>query len=83
MEVEIFETVREFNKKFPSKIYICSRCGNLTSNPYQCRSCDNQANNFLLQDKTFSFKILETGVEKTIFIPIEKEKENQNGRCKN
>ncbi|MDO5306866.1 MAG: hypothetical protein Q4E83_03815 [bacterium] len=79
MEVEIFETQREFNKKFPSKLYICSQCGNLTPNPYHCRSCNNQSNNFLLTEKTYQYKILETGISNTIFVPIEKEKEKMNG----
>ena len=40
--IEEFETIREFNIKFPSKIYICSRCGSLVSDPYHCIQCDNE-----------------------------------------
>lgn len=76
---EEFETQREFNITFPSKFYICSRCNSLTDNPYQCPACQNQANNIFLQDKTFFYKIKETGNTSQIFIPIEKIKEIKNG----
>jgi len=79
MQEEVFETQREFNNKFPTKMFICSRCGALTTNPYQCRECENQANNFALTEKTYKYTILESGKTEQIFRPIELYKENKNG----
>ena len=70
-DIHIFNTQREFNNKFPTKMYICSRCGSLTYNPYQCRECQNQSNNFALSDKTYKYVILENGKTEQIFKPIE------------
>lgn len=78
MIFEIFKTIREFRRTYPSKIYICSRCGALTTNPCVCTNCDNQSNNFLLQEKVLNYKILENGEQKTIFIPIEQLKKGEN-----
>ena len=66
---EEFKTIREFNKRFPSKLYICTRCESLTENPYYCRVCGNQSNNFIF--KGYEYKIIETGQTETIFTPIE------------
>ena len=77
MQEEVFETQREFNNKFPTKMFICSRCGALTTNPYQCGECGNQANNFALTEKTYQYTILETGKTEQIFKPIELYKENK------
>lgn len=74
MIVETFKDYREFNNKFPSKIYICSRCGNMTTNPHFCMSCENQANNFVFIDKTYTYKIIETNNVEQIFKPLEMEK---------
>ena len=78
MIYEIFETLNEFKKAYPSKIYICSRCGTLTTNPCVCINCDNQSNNFLLQEKVLNYKILENGEQKSIFIPIELLRKGEN-----
>ena len=85
MQEEVFETQREFNNRFPTKMYICSRCGALTDNPYQCRQCFNQATNFALTDKAYKYTILETGIKEEIFTPIEllKESEGKNGGKRN
>ena len=72
MTAEVFQTVREFNKKFPSKYYICSRCKSLTLNPYYCIRCKNQSNNFLYPNYTYT--IAETNTTEQIFKPIELEK---------
>ena len=40
MSIETFGTIRDFNKKFPSKLYICTRCEQLTPNPYYCINCE-------------------------------------------
>lgn len=74
-----FETIRDFNIKFPSKIYICSKCKNMTTNPYQCNCCDNQSNNFIFTTETYTYKILETNTTHQIFKPIELEKGEVNG----
>lgn len=78
MQAEEFETVRDFYKKFPSKLYICSRCGRTTTNPYQCTNCDNQNNNFLFSGNTYTYSIKETGKEEQIFRPIELAKGEEN-----
>ena len=71
---EEFATLREFNKKFPSKLYICSRCESLVTDPYICIQCDNQSNNFLYINDTYSYSIQEIGTTERIFKPIELEK---------
>jgi len=78
MNIEEFETTREFNKKFPSKLYICSKCQNLTDNPHQCTNCDNQSNSFLFEENAYKFTIKETGLSDQIFKPIELEKGQEN-----
>ena len=65
-----FNNWREFNKKFPSKLYVCSACGSLTDNPYFCNNCQNQANNLFHRSNNFAFKIGDEK-EKQIFSPIE------------
>ena len=74
MKIEIFETKREFNKKFPSKLYICPMCKCTTPNPNQCTNCGNQSTNFIFSDKTYSYEIREIGLTAKIFKPIELEK---------
>lgn len=63
---EIFDSMREFNKKFPSKIYICSACAQLTPNPNICIHCGAQGNNFF----NYTYKI-QGEQPQTIFKPIE------------
>lgn len=74
MQSEEFATVRDFNKRFPSKLYICPRCKSLITDPYICIQCDNQNNNFLYTDNTYSYSIKETGKTERIFKPLELEK---------
>lgn len=69
-EIMRFNSDREFEKKFPSKLYTCSSCGKLTSNPSFCPNCQNQANNIFYSPKTFRFQIGSKGVQQ-IFTPIE------------
>lgn len=76
MQQEEFETQRDFRNKFPSKLYICSRCSSLTTDPIICTSCENQSNNFLYEDNAYKYTIKETGTTVQIFRPIELEKEN-------
>lgn len=77
MEVERFETQREFNNKFPSKFYICSNCGKLLQDKYTCCYCGWRADGlFKTMDKGYKFIIEEQSEEiQEIFRPIEMEKE--------
>ena len=66
-----FETEREFNKKFPSGLYVCSLCGEISFDAYQCLNCGNQSNNFALYDKTLEYLIKDKGIKNRIFLPAE------------
>jgi len=82
MEVERFETQREFNNKFPSKFYVCSNCGKLLQDKYTCCYCGWRADGlFKTMDKGYKFIIEEQSEEiQEIFRPIEMEKkENATG----
>ena len=86
METEKFKTQREFNKKFPSKIYVCSNCGYLTENKYTCSRCGWRADGLLKTwDNGYKYTIEETGRTEEIFKPIEllKEGEENNGNDEN
>jgi len=72
---ESFNTLREFNNKFPTKMYTCSRCKSLVANPYYCTVCKNQSNNILLTQDTYAYTIKENNTDEMIFKPIELEKE--------
>ena len=74
MQEEVFKTQREFNNKFPSKIYICSNCKSLTGDPFQCPNCGNQSNSLPFKQNTYTYQIEETGKTETIFTPIENER---------
>lgn len=69
--MEVFETKREFDKKFPGKIYICFYCKTFTTNPHVCSCCGKQAN-ILFPDKGYRYIIKEESNQTiTIFTPIE------------
>jgi len=73
MQPEVFETKRDFNKKFPGKVYICFWCNQLTTNPNICTNCGRQANT-LMENKGFKYKIKSESEQIiTIFKPIEME----------
>lgn len=78
MEIETFETLREFNKKFPSKMYICPMCKGISLHPTQCTRCDNQSNNFIFSENTYKYSIKETGSTEQIFRPVELAKGETN-----
>lgn len=61
-------------------MFICTRCGNLTTDKYFCSKCKNQSNNFVYEGYTYT--LLDSGLTETIFKPIEllKESEVENGR---
>lgn len=71
VEIEEFATLRDFKKRFPSKIYVCSRCGSLVTDPYFCINCNMQNTNFLYKQNTYSYRIIEGNITNTIFKPIE------------
>lgn len=72
MKIEIIQTIREFNNKFPSKLFICSNCNQLINDKYTCNKCNWRADGLLkTMDKGFKYKILETGITEEIFKPIE------------
>lgn len=71
---EEFATIREFNKKFPSKLYICSRCQGLSADPYHCTNCNNQSNSLLFMHNTYTYTIKDINLTNTIFRPIELER---------
>lgn len=72
MQTEIFQTKREFNKKFPSKLYICCNCGTLTNDKYICPKCGWLAYGlFQTDNKGYKYTILEENLTEEIFKPIE------------
>lgn len=72
MEVEVFETEREFWKRFPSKFYICSNCGYMTNNDTTCEICGWRADGlFKTMNKGYKFTIKEKQLTREIFKPIE------------
>ena len=68
--LEVFKNQREFNIKFPSKLYICTRCNAFCTSPYYCKNCGNQCNNFFLRHKNYRYKIKNKNIEE-IFPPAE------------
>lgn len=73
MTVEIFKTQREFNNKFPSKFYICSNCGRISEDKYNCNHCKWRADGlFKTMENGYKFIIEEISNEvQEIFTPIE------------
>lgn len=72
MQEMCFKNWREFNKCFPSKLYICSNCNSLTEDKFTCKICGWRADGLLKTwDKGFKYTILETNETKEIFKPIE------------
>ena len=68
--MEIFETLREFNNKYPTKTYTCPMCKSLTINPYQCDICNFQANN--LTNLNYTYHIKELNLTDTTLYPNQK-----------
>ncbi len=72
MLFETFNDIREFNRAFPSKLFVCSLCGALCDNPYNCLRCHFRADGlFKTMGNGFKFRILDTGICEEIFKPIE------------
>ena len=67
-----FKTEKEFNEKFPSKLYVCPYCKNLSEDKYSCKKCGYRADGFFkTMDKGFIYTIEETGKTEEIFKPVE------------
>ena len=78
----VFKTEREFNKAFPSGMFLCTNCGSLTENRRFCKICGWRADGLLgTQDKGLKYTILETNESEEIFTPIEykTKEEEENG----
>lgn len=78
MKKEIIKNQREFNKKFPSGLYICSNCGHMNFDKYICQNCGWRSDGlFKTMNKGYRYKLKEENFEEEIFIPIEKLKEDK------
>jgi hypothetical protein len=76
MQEEVFATQREFNKKFPTKMFMCSNCNAPVPDRYECMYCGWRADGLLKTwGKGYKYTILETGITEEIFKPIELLKE--------
>lgn len=76
MNLEIFETLRQFNKRFPFGAYVCPNCKSITTNKYQCEFCNFQSNN--ITNQYFEYEIKELNLKEKILPPIETAKEKKN-----
>lgn len=73
MEIEVFETEREFNNKYKGGLYVCPMCRKTTPNAKYCIHCGFRADGlFKTLNNGYKYKIKEKG-EKIyeIFKPIE------------
>lgn len=81
MEMDLFKDERDFFKKYPSRIYVCSNCGYKQPSRYNCQKCGWRADGLLKTwGKGYKFKILSTGKEYEIFKPLEIEKETTDDK---
>ncbi len=72
MDEEEFKSLREFNNKFPSKLYICCNCGTLSDDKYNCRKCGWRADGlFKTSERGYKYKIISENITDEIFKPIE------------
>ena len=74
--MKIFQTLREFNNQFPSKLFICPSCNKLTSNKYQCEFCNFQSNN--IANLNGEYEIKELNLKDKILPPLETLKGKRN-----
>ena len=74
--MQTFETLRQFNNTYPSKLYICPNCNKLSSNKYQCEFCNFQSNN--IANQNFEYEIKELNLKEKILPPIETLKGKRN-----
>lgn len=76
--MEIFQTQREFNNAYPSKVYFCPNCKKITTKRYQCEFCNFQSNNLVNQN--YEYEIKELNLKDKILPPIETLKGERNER---
>ena len=75
MELEVFKTYREFFQKYPSRMYLCSCCGYMTNNRFNCPRCGYRADGLLkTMEKGLRYRIESLNREEEIFKPVELEK---------
>lgn len=73
MELEEFKNEREFYKKFPGRLYVCSMCKSVVTSKIYCSHCGFRADGLIKTNgEGYKYKILENGEEiNEIFRPIE------------
>lgn len=72
MIFETFKTEKDLYDKYPSKLYICSYCGTLSDDRYQCTKCGFRSDGlFKTMGKGYTYTIEETGITEEIFKPLE------------
>ncbi len=73
--MEIFNSYREFFNKYPSRMYVCSYCGYMTNNRFDCSRCGFSARGLLkTMNKGLIYKIEKLDRTEEIFKPVELEK---------
>lgn len=73
--VENFRSMRDFYKKFPSRFYICSNCGYVNNNPYNCQKCSWRADGlFKTMGSGYRYSLENSSEVYEIFKPIELER---------
>ena len=78
MQEETFKSYREFNEKFPTKLYKCTNCGQLLNDKYSCVNCGWRADGlFKTMDKGYKYTIEDMNFTEEIFTPIELLKERE------
>lgn len=74
-EIEKFKTEREFEKKYPSRIFVCSRCGEWIGDKNFCKFCGENSNKlFAINENLYQYQISDKEPQ-MIFKPLEKFKQ--------
>ncbi len=70
--MKTYANKREYYNDNPSGMYVCTNCGTLTSDKYNCNICGWRADGLLkTQDKGFKYTIESENFTDEIFTPIE------------
>lgn len=73
METETFKTKREFKNKYPSGLFVCANCRQLSYDPYYCGNCGFRADGLVgTIGQGYKYTIEESGETDEIFTPIER-----------
>lgn len=78
MEIEHFDSNRDYNLKFPSKFYICAFCGKITPHPKLCIHCNTRADGFLKTMESGYIYQIKNQQPQEIFKPLELINEGEN-----